>query len=152
MTLGDELTPCRNTSVRCNWEAHVRTGAGRDSRAVTSGWLSGGYAERSYVYATRTTTAGCVFVTLTHGETGQNPTESDIVHLVHPREYGYGTDGRVSDGQRSDDRHADRRWLDGHVGRGPAGRRPDARFMLWRSHELGRAGPDTATAIRAGSI
>ena len=45
-----------------------------------------------------------VFVTLTHGETGQNPTESDIVHLVHPREYGYGTDGRVSDGQRSDGR------------------------------------------------
>ena len=71
-----------------------------------------------------------VFVTLTHGETGQNPTASDIVHLVHPREYGCGTDGRVSDGQRSDDRHADRRWLDGHVGRGPAGRRPDALFML----------------------
>ena len=104
MTLGDELTPCRNMSVRCNWEAHVRTGAGRDARAVTTGWLSGGYAERSDVYATRTTTAGCVFVTLTHGETGQNPTESDIVHLVHPREYGYGTDGRVSDGQRSDGR------------------------------------------------
>ena len=93
-----------------------------------------------------------VFVTLTHGETGQNPTESDIVHLVHAREYGCGTDGRVSDGQRSNDRHADRRWLDGHVGRGPTGRRPDARFMLWGSHELGRAGPDTATAIRAGSI
>ena len=83
---------------------------------------------------------------------GQNHTESDIVHLVHAREYGCGTDGRVSDGQRSTDRHADRRWLDGHVGRGPTGRRPDARFMLWGSHELGRAGPDTATAIRAGSI
>ena len=60
MTLCDELTLCRNTSVRCNWEAHVRTGVGRDARAVTSGWLSGGCVERPDVHATRTTTAGCV--------------------------------------------------------------------------------------------
>ena len=60
MTLCDELTLCRNTLVKYNWEAHVRTGVGRAARAVTSGWLSGGCVERSYVHATRTTMAGCV--------------------------------------------------------------------------------------------
>ena len=91
---------------------------------------------------------------------GHAPTESDLVHLVYPREYGYIPNGRMSDGHLSDDRKADRRQLDEQVWSGPTGRRPAARFMMWGSHVLGRAVPEpadragaaTAAAMRAGII